>query len=110
MDCNVLSLARTHKQVAQTLAFQRVCGLWRLDPLTRPAPAEKSAGAGHPLPQGGEGQKHLGSQLTATASISTSISGSTNRETSTKLVAGWILPKDSACALATSSQSSILVT
>jgi hypothetical protein len=26
-----------------------------LDPLTRPAPAEESAGAGHPLPQGGEG-------------------------------------------------------
>ena len=27
------------------------------DPLTRPAPAEESAGAGHPLPQGGEGWK-----------------------------------------------------
>jgi hypothetical protein len=26
-----------------------------LDPLTRPAPSEESAGAGHPLPQGGEG-------------------------------------------------------
>jgi uncharacterized phage infection (PIP) family protein YhgE len=28
-----------------------------LNPLTRPAPAGESAGAGHPLPQGGEGQK-----------------------------------------------------
>jgi hypothetical protein len=27
------------------------------DPLTRPAPAEESAGAAHPLPQGGEGRK-----------------------------------------------------
>jgi len=52
----------------------------------------------------------LAYQLTATASISTSISGSTNRETSINEVAGWTLPKDSACALATSSQSSILVT
>ncbi len=25
------------------------------DPLTRPAPAEKTPAAGHPLPQGGEG-------------------------------------------------------
>jgi hypothetical protein len=27
------------------------------DPLTRPAPAGENAGAGHPLPQGGEGRK-----------------------------------------------------
>jgi len=27
-----------------------------VDPLTRPAPAEENAGAGHPLPQGGEGR------------------------------------------------------
>ena len=33
-----------------------------LDPLTRPALAEESATAGHPLPQGGEGQNNLGGE------------------------------------------------
>jgi hypothetical protein len=32
------------------------------DPLTRPAPADESAGAGHPLPQGGEGQINAGGE------------------------------------------------
>jgi hypothetical protein len=33
-----------------------------LNPLTRPAPAGESAGAGHPLPQGGEGQNIAGGE------------------------------------------------
>jgi hypothetical protein len=33
------------------------------EPLTRPAPAEKSAGAGHPLPQGGEGQEYVSTNM-----------------------------------------------
>ena len=33
-----------------------------LNPLTRPAPAGESAGAGHPLPQGGEGQDKAGGE------------------------------------------------
>lgn len=46
-------------------------------------------------------------QYTAVASISTSISGSISRTTPTMVVAGWISPKNSACALATSCQRSI---
>jgi hypothetical protein len=55
-------------------------------------------------------QQALHVQATASASISTSISGSTRRATPTKLVAGCTWPKNSAWALATSSQRSIWVT
>jgi hypothetical protein len=38
----------------------QVLGRRPLNPLTRPALAEESASAGHPLPQGGEGQNNPG--------------------------------------------------
>lgn len=51
-----------------------------------------------------------GQLVTASASISTSISGEMSRLTSTMLVAGRIPPKNSLCARPTSSQFSISVT
>jgi hypothetical protein len=40
----------------------QVTGRQALNPLTRPAPPEESASAGHPLPQGGEGQNNPGGE------------------------------------------------
>ena len=51
-----------------------------------------------------------GQLITASASISTSISGEMSRLTSTMLVAGRAPPKNSLCARPTSSQFSISVT
>jgi hypothetical protein len=46
--------------VGQVSGFSaQASGPQPLNPLTRPAPAGESAGAGHPLPQGGEGEKSL---------------------------------------------------
>jgi hypothetical protein len=39
-------------ELARSFAAMRIASL---DPLTRPTPADESAVAGHPLPQGGEG-------------------------------------------------------
>ena len=63
-----LSTSEVVSRVASRLQEQvsgnreRGTGQPHLDPLTRPALAEESASAGHPLPQGGEGQNNPGGE------------------------------------------------
>ena len=58
----VVSRVASRLQEPLSLAGDQGSGQQPLNPLTRPAPAGESAGAGHPLPQGGEGQNNPGGE------------------------------------------------
>jgi hypothetical protein len=58
----VVSRVASRLQEQVTGNREQGTGQQGINPLTRPAPAGESAGAGHPLPQGGEGQNNPGGE------------------------------------------------